>query len=90
MPKIACNYAAHFTEITQKYREMIEFRGKCLSDLIAYLDTKYKGLKEEVIDSTTGGLATRNLIYIEREEENTNALLSLDAEIRDGDILTFF
>jgi hypothetical protein len=46
--------------------------------------------KEELVDPETGGLATTNQILIQRQEEKTHPLFSLDDEIRDGDILTFF
>jgi hypothetical protein len=90
MPNITCVYGFHIGEIAQKYGETVKCKEDRLSDLIDYLDTKYSGFKKELIDSATGGLATRNLIMVERGGENTHSLLSLAEEIRDGDILTFF
>jgi len=90
MPKLICNYGIHFTELAQKYMDTIEVKGTRLHDLINLLEEKYKGFKDELIDPATGKLATRNMILFEREKDNTAALFSLDAELRDGDILTFF
>lgn len=90
MPNIECIYGLHFNEMANKYREFCEFEGNCLSDLIAFLDKTYGGFKEELIDPATGGLTTTNQILIQREEEVTHPFFSLDDEIRDGDILTFF
>jgi len=90
MPKIQCVYGLHFNELANKYRESIAFEGNCLSDLIDALDNDYTGFREELIDPATGGLMTRNQILIQREEERTRPLFSLDTEIRDEDILTFF
>ena len=90
MPNVECVYGLHFNEMANKYREALEFEGKCLSDLLAFLDKAYGGFKEELIDPATGGLATTNQILVERGEDKTRPLFSLDEEIRDGDILTFF
>ena len=90
MPTLKCNYGLHFTELAQKYRDTIEMKGTRLQDLINLLEEKYKGFKDELIDPATGKLATRNMILFEREKENTGVLFSLDSELRDGDILTFF
>ncbi len=90
MPKLKCNYGVHFTEITQKIRETIELRGNQLIDLINALEQKYKGFRVEFIDSSTGKLRTSNGIMLERENASTRGLTSLNAELRDGDILTFF
>lgn len=90
MPKLDCNYWVHFTEISRKYRETVELNGDRLNDLINFLDEKYKGFKKELIDPATGKLGTRNVVLIERGEENIRSLFSLNAELREGDILTFF
>ena len=90
MPKLICNYGIHFTEMAQKYRDTIEMKGTRLHDLINLLDEKYKGFKNELIDPATGKLATKNMILVEREKENTSPIFSLDSELRDGDILTIF
>ena len=90
MPKLICNYGIHFTEMAQKYRDTIEMKGTRLHDLINLLDEKYKGFKKELIDPATGKLATKNMILVEREKENTGPMFSLDSELRDGDILTIF
>jgi len=90
MPKIQCVYGLHFNELANKYRESIAFEGNCLSDLIDALDKDYTGFREELIDPARGELSTRNQILIQREEEKTRPLFSLQAEIQDGDILTFF
>lgn len=90
MPKIECVYGLHFSEIAQKLRETFEFEGKSLGDLINVLDERYRGFKEELIDSGTHGLVTRNQILVVRGEESTRPLLSLDAEIMEGDFLTFY
>jgi hypothetical protein len=79
MPSVECVYGLHFNEMANKYKETFEFEGKA-----------YKGFKEELVDPETGGLATTNQILIQRQEEKTHPLFSLDDEIRDGDILTFF
>ena len=89
MARIECVYGMHFSETAQKLRENLEFEGKSLFDLITYLDSKYDGFRKELIDSTTGELMTCNQVLVEREDENTHPL-SLDGEIREGDILTFF
>ena len=90
MPSVECVYGLHFNEMANKYKETFKFEGSALSDLISALDKAYKGFKEELVDPETGGLATTNQILIQRQEEKTHPLFSLDDEIRDGDILTFF
>jgi hypothetical protein len=90
MPKIECVYGLHFSEIAQKLRETFEFKGKSLAELISFLDEEYRGFKEELIDSATQGLVTRNQILVVRGDESTRPLLSLDAEIMEGDFLTFY
>ncbi|HUL31424.1 MAG TPA: hypothetical protein VLZ03_13315 [Thermodesulfobacteriota bacterium] len=90
MPKIKCNYGLHFSEIAKKFEETVDLKGNRLSDLIDFLEEKYRGFKDEVIDAETGDLLTRNGILIEREGENTKGLHSPRAELRSGDVLTFF
>ena len=90
MPKIKCNYGLHFSEIAKKFEERVDLKGNRLSDLIDFLEEKYRGFKEELIDAETGDLLTRNGILIEREGENTKGLHSPRAELRSGDVLTFF
>lgn len=90
MPKLTCNYGVHFTEITQKYREAVEFQGNHLGDLIEFIDGKYEGFKPELVDSATGKLMTRNVVLIEREGENTHSVSNLETDLRERDILTFF
>jgi hypothetical protein len=65
-------------------------KGNLLKDLVHFLEERYGGFKKEMISPVTGALLTRNAILIQREEENTGVLFSLDSELRDGDILTFF
>ena len=90
MPTIDCVYGLHFSELAHKFQEHLEFEGECLNDLIDFLENKYNGFKKELIDSSSGKLATFNQILIERKEEKTCPLFSLDADIREGDILTIF
>jgi hypothetical protein len=40
----------HFSELTQNYRDAFEPDGNCLSDLIEFLNKKYKGFKKELMD----------------------------------------
>jgi len=90
MPKIECVYGLHFSEIAQKLRETFEFKGKSLGELINFLDQKYRGFKQELIDPVTNGLVTWNQILVVRGDESTRPLFSLDAEIMEGDFLTFY
>lgn len=90
MPSVKCIYGLHFNEMANKYKETFEFKGSALSDLISALDKSYQGFKEELLNPETGALAPTNQILIQRDEEKTRPLFSLNDEIRDGDILTFF
>ncbi len=90
MLKIKCNYGLHFSEIAKKFEETVELTGDSLNDLINLLEEKYGGFKQELVDAETGDLLTRNGILIEREGENTKGLHSPKAELRSGDVLTFF
>lgn len=90
MPKIKCNYGLHFSEIAHRLEETVELKGNRLSDLINLLEENYRGFKNELINSETGELLTRNGILIEREGESTSSLHSPGAELRSGDVLTFF
>ena len=90
MPKIVCNYGLHFSEIAQTFQERVECPGKHLKDLVHCLEKKHEGFEKEIIHPETGSLMTRNAILIQRGEENTGVLFSLESELRDGDILTFF
>ena len=90
MPEIECVYGLHFSEIAQRLRETLEFRGECLGELVDFLDEKYHGFKEELIDPATRGLGTRNQILVARKGESTRPLFSLDDKIVEGDQLTFY
>jgi hypothetical protein len=90
MPEIECVYGLHFSEIAQKLRETFEFKGRSLGELIHFLDEKYRGFQEELIDPGTQGLLTRNQILVARRDESTRPLFSPDAEIMEGDSLTFY
>ena len=90
MPKITIVYGLHFNEMAGQYQENLEFKGGTLADLIGVLEEKYGGFNEELVDPEKGGLKTTNQILLQREEAKTMPLFTLDAEIRDGDTLTFF
>jgi hypothetical protein len=90
MPRIECNYGLHFSEIAQMFQERVELPGRQLKDLVHWLEKNHLGFQKELIDPATGGLMTRNAILIQRGEENTGVVSSLESELRDGDILTFF
>ena len=90
MPKIVCNYGLHFSEIARMFQERVELPGKHLKDLVHWLEKKHQGFEKELIDPATGALMTRNAILIQRGDENTGVVFSLDSELREGDILTFF
>ena len=90
MPKIVCNFGLHFSEIAKTFQEKVELPGKQLKDLVHWLEKKHQGFEKEIIHPTTGALMTRNAILIQRGDENTGVIHSLDSELRDGDILTFF
>jgi len=90
MAKIECVYGLHFSEIAQRLRETFEFRGKSLGELVDFLDEKYHGFKEELIDPVTRGLVTRNQILVVRRGESTRPLFSLGDKIVEGDQLTFY
>ena len=90
MPKITIVYGLHFNEMSGQYQEDLEFEGAALTDLIGVLEEKYGGFNEELVDPDKGGLRTTNQILLQREEAKTMPLFTLNAEIRDGDILTFF
>jgi hypothetical protein len=90
MPRIACNYGLHFSEIAKTFQEKIELPGRHLKDLVHWLEKNHAGFQKELIHPATGELLTRNAILIERGGENTGVIYSLDSELRDGDILTFF
>lgn len=90
MPNIVCNYGLHFSELAQTFQEEVELPGKHLKDLVNWLDKRHQGFEKELINPKTGELMTRNAILLQRGEENTGVVFSLDSELRDGDILTFF
>jgi hypothetical protein len=90
MPKILCQYAVHFVEITGKYREPVKFEGTCLADLIPFLDQRSGDFLKELIDPSSGELFTRNAVLLERAQESTRAISLTSPELRDGDVLTFF
>lgn len=91
MIKVVCRYGLHFSEIAGKFEETVEFEGNRLKDLLEVLDHCYGGaFKKEMVDSRTGELLTRNAVLLERAEGNTGALFSLEAELQNGDIVTFF
>ena len=90
MPKITIVYGLHFNEMAGQYQEDLEFEGAALKDLIGVLEEKYGGFDEELVDPEKGGLKTTNQILLQREEAKTTPLFTLDAEIHDGDTLTFF
>lgn len=90
MPRIVCNYGLHFSEIARKFQETVELPGNRLKDLIHLLERSYEGFQKEFVNPATGELLTRNAVLIQRGEEDTSVLFSLDSELRDGDILTFF
>jgi len=90
MPNIVCNYGLHFSEIAQTFQERVELPGKQLKDLVHWLEKKHQGFEKELIQPGTGTLMTRNAILIQRGDENTGVVYSLDSELLDGDILTFF
>ncbi len=90
MPKVTIVYGLHFNEMAGQYQEDLEFEGAALKDLIGVLEEKYGGFKEELVDPEKRGLKTTNQILLQRDEAKTMPLFTLDAEIRDGDTLTFF
>jgi hypothetical protein len=90
MPSIVCNYGLHFSEIAQMFQERVELPGRHLKDLVHWLENNHQGFRKELINPATGDLLTRNAILIERRGENTGVIYSLDSELQDGDILTFF
>jgi len=90
MPRIECNYGLHFSEIAQMFQESVELPGRHLKDLVHWLEKNHQGFQKELINPATGELMTRNSILIQRGEENTGVVFSLESELRDGDILTFF
>lgn len=91
MVRVVCHYGLHFSEITGKFEETVEFEGNRLRDLLAVLDDRYReAFNKEMVDSRTGELLTRNAVLLERAGSNTGALFSLDAELQNGDIVTFF
>jgi len=90
MLRVVCNYGLHFSEMAGKFQETVELKGNLLKDLVHSLDERYGHFGKEMIHPTTGELLTRNAILIERGDENTGVLFSLNSELRDGDILTFF
>ena len=90
MPRIVCNYGLHFSEIAQMFQEKVELPGRQLKDLVHWLEENHQGFQKELISPATGELMTRNAILIQRGEENTGVVSSLESELRDGDILTFF
>ena len=90
MPKITIVYGLHFNEMAGQYQESLEFEGASLTDLIGVLEEKYGGFNEELVDPEKGGLKTTNQILLQRKDAKTMPLFTLDAEIRDGDTLTFF
>jgi len=90
MPRIVCNYGLHFSEIAQMFQERVELPGRYLKDLVHWLEKNHQGFQKELISPVTGELMTRNAILIQRGEENTGVVSSLESELRDGDILTFF
>ena len=90
MPKIVCNYGLHFSELARTFQESVELSGRQVKDLVHWLEKNHHGFEKELINPTTRTLMTRNAILIQRGEENTGAVSSLDAELRDGDVLTFF
>ena len=90
MRKILCNYGLHFSEIAQTFQEKVELPGRQLKDLVDWLEKKHQGFEKELIHPVTGALMTRNAILVQRGEDNTGAISSLDAELLDGDVLTFF
>jgi len=90
MPKITIVYGLHFNEMAGQYGESLDFEGASLGDLISNLEGKYRGFREELLDPEKGGLRTTNQILLQRQDTETMPLFTLNAEIRDGDILTFF
>ena len=90
MLRITCNYGLYFSELARKFQEAVELKGNLLEDLVYFLDERYCGFKNELIHPDTGELLTRSSVLIQRGEENTIPLKSLNSELRDGDILTFF
>lgn len=90
MPKITIVYGLHFNEMAGQYQESLDFEGGSLGDLISNLEERYGGFREELLDPERGGLRTTNQILLQREDAKTTPLFTLDAEIRDGDTLTFF
>jgi len=90
MPEIECVYGLHFSEIADKLREKLAFEGKSLGELIDFLNARYSGFKEELIDAQTGVFVTRNQIMLTRKDESARPLFTLDADIKDGDLLTFY
>ena len=90
MPKIKCIYGLHFSELAIKFQENLSFEGVRLIELIDFLDQKYPGFKKELVDADKNQLNSFNQILLERSDEKTCPLFSLDAEIRDGDTLTIY
>ena len=90
MSMIECVYGLHFSEIANNYREKLDFKGASLGELIDFLDERYHGFKEELIDLETGDLRTRNQTMLDRKDESARPLFLLDAEIKEGDMITFY
>jgi len=90
MPKITIIYGLHFNEMAGQYQEDLEFEGAALKNLIGALDEKYGGFSDELVDPEKGVLRTTNQILVQRADAKTMPLFTLDSEIRDKDILTFF
>jgi hypothetical protein len=72
------------------FQERVELPGRDLKDLVHWLEKNHQGFQKELINPATRELMTRNAILIQRGEENTGVVFSLESELRDGDILTFF
>jgi len=91
MVKVVCHYGLHFSEITGKFEETVEFEGNRLRDLLEVLDGRYHGrFKKEMIAPGTDALLTRNAVLLERANSNTGPVFSLDSELQNGDRVTFF
>ena len=90
MPKITVVYGLHFNEMSGLYQESLDFEGASLGDLISNLEARFGGFQGELIDPEKGGLRTTNQILLQREGAKTMPLFALNAEILDGDTLTFF
>ena len=90
MPKVKLIYGLFFSEMAGQYEGTLEFHGHTLADLISALDRAYGEFSDELIDPETGGLRTRNQIFLQRQGQKTRPFFSLDAEVHDDDTITFY